>query len=71
MKLQPTHNIYWTAKETQKNNFILIYLEKGAWYTLLMNKFIESNFLQNLNKIFMAINTMEVAEIQVLTMLLL
>ena len=35
-----------------------------------MNKFIKSNCLQNLNKIFKVINTMEVAEIQVLTMLL-
>ena len=35
-----------------------------------MNKFIKSNFLQNLNKTFIVINTMEFAEIQVLTMLL-
>ena len=50
---------------------MLIYFEKGAWYTLILNKFIKSDFLQNLNKIFVVINTMKVAEIQVLTMLLL
>ena len=49
--------IYWTAKGNAKNDFILIYFEKGAWYTLIMNKFIKSNFLQNLNKIFIVINT--------------
>ena len=35
-----------------------------------MNKYIKSNFLQNLNNIFIVINTMEFAEVQVLTMLL-
>ena len=36
-----------------------------------MNEFIKGDFLQNLNKIFNVINTVEVAENQILTMLLL
>ena len=61
--------IILNSKRNVKNDFILIYFEKGAWYMLIMNKFIKSNLLQNLNKILIFINTMKAAKIQVFTML--
>ena len=63
-------NIFIRSREVRDNESRL-YFEKGAWYMSIMNKFIRSNFMQNLNKILIVINTMEVAEIQVVTMLLL
>ena len=59
------------SKRNAKNDFILRYFEKGAWYTLMMNDFMKrAIFCKNLNKMFIVINTVEVAEIQVLTLLL-
>ena len=58
------------SKGNAKNDFILIHFEKGVWLTLIMNKITKNNFLQNMNKIFIVTNTTEVAEIQVLRVIL-
>ena len=35
---------YNEGKRNVKNDFTLIYFEKGVWYTLIMNKFIKEQY---------------------------